>query len=1081
VVDVFAKVWELLDHVSSPLGDYAKSSKGPRVPPDDSVQNPRGNDLLPLSPLVMDRFTALPEALRDAMKLSLLVLNFLTMGGRYNEARDMPPPQRLSEGQEKMLSHIKERVMDLASEEKLCPPVDDADLILSKARFDYAGWPVMILEDLVADKVIPVWPKVGEAAIQPVMPYLPSDLAEMIEDPNNCLLPRWEWPEKPTKSRVRASQEEWNKIVQAGYDRGLMAPMEEDQVFRDGAGHKVLNGAGGVKKLKLVGGEERTMQRFISNFIPINQYLAHLSGGDQFLPYLGQLTLMGLEDDEALLVDSEDFCSCFNLFTLPASWRGMMCFDLMVDAKYMGGTAGHMVYPAMAVVPMGWINAVTVIQSVVRSLVFQGAQIPESSEVAKIKQMPDTDDLTVIYLDSYDELRRLDAQCAEVLEGKASARHLRFQEVCQEKGLPLNEAKRLVGATRGTLQGGLLDGKKGWYKLAPDKQVDFISLCVGMVTAPQWREFQLRHVIGKATFGMCFRRPLLSIFQDVFTDLQNLTKRDQLEPSRGAIDELLMVLTMVPFMGSCLRLTLDKEITCSDASPTGGGAAVSDSFMQEPLTVDHEGGECWWCERVFRSEQRYPCPSQCGAVLCSLECIWEYRKRSGRHKRGCPRKDWGLPKFGERFSGPHAPLSHAVAQMGHIEVQKPFDLLRGNDFFSDAGRQEMTELLEDPFLYCEHWAPECKLFSRARGKKIRLASGRTISGPQPVRDARHVMGFPWLKSHMKARLRKSNAMALKALRRGEAAKQTGMPRHWTAEHPKNSWMWQFTLAKKLEELGLQHAIGSSCCFGGARQKFYSFLVSSEEIKQRLTVECPGHPGLLTYEAEQNPDGSLYFPTEEEAEYPWALCLAYARGLRAQLDKERVFEQVKSQAREHWYQEELQKSTARLADSSIAKPVATYLARWEQEMRPNQEELHLRSLLHKASMRGTDIRFHLMLGSEEMAHEVPYPAMLWRWKTIISFPWKQPAHINELELNAVVVTGKHRARNSNKFHTRWIHVVDSTVSRGALSKGRSSSRRLNLPLRKQAAISLAQNTYMFPVWTISRWNFSDKASRRHDEA
>ena len=494
VVDTFARVWDLLDQVSSPLGEYVKSCKGHRVPPDVNVQNSRGNDLLPLSPLVMDRFTAVPEALRSAMKLSLVVLNFLAMGGRYNQSRDVPPPPKLSEGQEMMLSHIKERLSDLAAEEKLCPPVSEADLVLGKARFDYAGEPVMILEDLVAEKVIPVWPKVGEAAIQPVLPYLPDELAEMIEDPKNCLLPTWEWPEKPTRSRVRASQEEWNKIVQAGYERGLMVPMEDDQVFRDSSGQKVLNGAGGVKKLKQIGGEEKTMQRFISNFIPINQYLAHLSGGDQFLPYLGQLTLMGLEDDENLLIDSEDFCSCFNLFTLPASWRGLMCFGMMVDAKFMGGTAGHMVYPAMAVVPMGWINAVTVIQSVVRSLVFQGAQVPEASEVAKIKQMPDTDDFTVIYLDSYDELRKLDAQCAEVLEGKPSARHVKFQEVCQEKGLPLNQAKRLVGATRGTLQGGVLDGKKGWYKLAPDKQVDLISLCLGLVTAPKWREFQLRHV-----------------------------------------------------------------------------------------------------------------------------------------------------------------------------------------------------------------------------------------------------------------------------------------------------------------------------------------------------------------------------------------------------------------------------------------------------------------------------------------------------------------------------------------------------------------------------------------------------------
>ena len=60
-------------------------------------------------------------------------------------------------------------------------------------------------------------------------------------------------------------------------------------------------------------------------------------------------------------------------------------------------------------------------------------------------------------------------------------------------------------------------------------------------------------MIGKATFGMCFRRPLLSIFQEIFVDLQKLTQVDEVTPGEGAIDELFMVVAMVPFMGSCVR------------------------------------------------------------------------------------------------------------------------------------------------------------------------------------------------------------------------------------------------------------------------------------------------------------------------------------------------------------------------------------------------------------------------------------------------------------------------------------------------------------------------------------------------
>ena len=113
-----------------------------------------------------------------------------------------------------------------------------------------------------------------------------------------------------------------------------------------------------------------------------------------------------------------------------------------------------------------------------------------------------------------------------------------------------------------------------------------------------------------------------------------------------------------------------------------------------------------------------------------------------------------------------------------------------------------------------------------------------------------------------------------------------MPRHWTLEHPYGSWLWDFTLVHNLEQAGMEHAVGSSCCFGGARQKWYSFFGSSEEIRAQLTVDCPGHDGLLSWEVEQREDGSFYYPTEEEAEYPWALCRAYAKGLKAQVHKRR---------------------------------------------------------------------------------------------------------------------------------------------------------------------------------------------------
>ena len=140
---------------------------------------------------------------------------------------------------------------------------------------------------------------------------------------------------------------------------------------------------------------------YLPTLFKTNSFQEHIEGGDRLLPYLGQLTLLEQDESEVWFVNSEDFTSCFNLFRHPPCWHKYMAFGKWVDAKVFGGPPGKMVYPAMNVLPMGWLSSVSVIQAVVRTLVFSEAGVPEHSEIAKTNPIPDDDDLTVIYLDSF--------------------------------------------------------------------------------------------------------------------------------------------------------------------------------------------------------------------------------------------------------------------------------------------------------------------------------------------------------------------------------------------------------------------------------------------------------------------------------------------------------------------------------------------------------------------------------------------------------------------------------------------------------------------------------------------------------
>ena len=112
-----------------------------------------------------------------------------------------------------------------------------------------------------------------------------------------------------------------------------------------------------------------------------------------------------------------------------------------------------------------------------------------------------------------------------------------------------------------------------------------------------------------------------------------------------------------------------------------------------------------------------------------------------------------------------------------------------------------------------------------------------------------------------------------------------------------------------------------------------------------------------------------------------------------------------------------------------------------------------------------------------------------WTTIISSPWRRPAHINELELEAVLLALRAVLSSSHSSGTRRrLHLVtDSSVVYYALRKGRSSSPSLLRLLRRCSALALGGGLSLALVWVPSAVNPADSASRcappslRHSDA
>ena len=1065
--------------LDTPLGQFTREYGHPmRPPPTTVVPYERRGDLLPIHPAaIAEGSDGITRRNVWWVKLTLMAVNFHYCTG-WTKPCCIPMDLKLTPNQRRAIQAIAEVADRTLVTDAEIPTLAEAKVLLASKRYDYCGNPVEHMMDLEADKVIPTWPKEGEAAKCCITDFLTGDALEAMRSPGKFLLPLDKMPLNSKRSKVRASDDEWLKICRAAAQRGMMTTVDDQLIPRDRSGHLVVNGAGGVRKVKEVNGRTLELLRFISILVPTNEVTMQLPGAQDSLPYVGQLTALMLEKNELAFVESEDFTSAFNLFYVPDNWTPYFAYSKKVSGAAFGKDPQVLVRPALRVIPMGWHSAVTLVQMAVRTIVFDRVGVKMETSVEKEKPLPDSPVLTVVYLDNFDEIHKLRMVEEELNSQEPSETHVKFNQVCDELGLPRNGAKQLVHALSGAIQGGELDGEAGVLRLAPDKLRNFVAISLGLLCQRHVEEFQIRHWVGKAAFAATFRRPLFAILEKVFDLIQrSVSSPQRLSPSE--IDEVMSFLILAGHAQSELRVELSPTISCTDASPYGGGSAVAQKFKEKSLLPKdkvEDANACGQCGRELRPRETgaYECPRRCGENCCSVFCIAEHVSS------GCSRADFFAPKFGERFSGPNFLLTKACGQHS-IAVQVPLDkLVKGKewDFFTPEGKELLEERELDPCLKATHWAPECKTFSRARGRWIKLNDGRWTEGPKQVRSSQEPWGFSNLSRNDSIKVRQGNAMARRSilgLKNGRA--QGLLP---SLEHPYGSYIWDTPEMRELIDSGnFFQTVYSHCCFGGRREKWTCLIHVSHRLHSALHCpQCPGHQGLSDYSVYEH-QGQLQFDTAEEAEYPWAWCMAYAAALAADL-KDVTPSPVGScpVSLESIIYGQVRGATRGLQNEELVAKVTSRVAALSRGMVEGAESQHLHDMMRRVGLRGTDVRIGLRDTDLDREVNTPYPAFRWLWRTVLAYRWSAEQHINILEITAVLVEYRRRLRDERAIKTRFLNVVDSLVTYYAVSKGRSGSIRMNRCLRRMMALNVASKTVVVNLWTLSKWNWADMASRKY---
>ena len=212
---------------------------------------------------------------------------------------------------------------------------------------------------------------------------------------------------------------------------GLCACIEEHEVFDTGQG-PLLNGLFGVTKHESTD-SGTAIFRPIMNLVPLNGLCRPLSGDVDTLPAWSGMSPFFLQPSQSLLVRIEDVKCFFYTMRVPMCWTKFLAFNKLVpDDSLPLELKGKKVYVASRVVPMRFLNSVSLAQHVHRARVLSsgtGTVNAPEQEHRKDRPVPIGDSTWRVYLDNFDLLEKVEATSL-VVEGTSRPGVLALRARC---------------------------------------------------------------------------------------------------------------------------------------------------------------------------------------------------------------------------------------------------------------------------------------------------------------------------------------------------------------------------------------------------------------------------------------------------------------------------------------------------------------------------------------------------------------------------------------------------------------------------------------------------------------------------
>ena len=257
-----------------------------------------------------------------------------------------------------------------------------------------------------------------------------------------------------------------------------------------------------------------------------------MAGDVDTLPSWGSMNPFFLQVSENLLVSSEDVKCFFYTMSVPETWIKFLAFNKAVpDDVLPEHLVGNTVYLASKVLPMGFLNSVSLAQHVHRNLVSWGGvshgaatgiscNLPEA-ELRKDRPMSSGSSSWRVYLDNYDLLEKVKATEMTGLEGSCPAGILALRQEYEVWGVPRNTKKAVQRSSRCELQGATVDGVAGRAFPREAKLGKYFGLALELLELSSAQQKQWQVVCGGLVYFTMFRRPLLGSLNRVWSHIES--------------------------------------------------------------------------------------------------------------------------------------------------------------------------------------------------------------------------------------------------------------------------------------------------------------------------------------------------------------------------------------------------------------------------------------------------------------------------------------------------------------------------------------------------------------------------------